>query len=96
MAWFDLLKRRPRGRDDVALDIDLEVGVLERCPVCREVFDRQHDDRIAEAEKLARQRFAAGDPAIRAAYGEDIDDLCRRLDTVRERFEYDCLCQDMG
>lgn len=96
MAWFDLFKRRPPGRDDIALDLDLEVGVLERCPVCREVFDRQHDDRLAAAEALARQRFAAGDPTIVAAYGDDIDDLCRRLDKVRDRFEYGCLCQQMG
>lgn len=96
MGWLDMFRRRPQGRDDIALAIDLEVGVLERCPVCREVFDRQHDDLLARAEQLARQRFVAGDPDIEAAFGEDIDDLCRRLDTVRARFEYDCLCQDMG
>ena len=34
----------------VAIEIDLAVGVLEECPVCRRIFDRQHDDRLPAAE----------------------------------------------
>jgi hypothetical protein len=95
MGIFDHFKRPGADRDRVAVEIDLATGVLEECPVCRTVFDRQHDDRLPAAQLEAHQRFDGADPSV-AVFNGDRDDLLRRLDTVRGRFGYHCLCQEMG
>ncbi len=93
MGLLDLFRRPDASRDRAAIEIDLEVGVLERCPVCRTITDRQYDHRLPAAEQLAHQCFDRDDPRI-AAFGGNRDDLLSRLRSVRDRFEYDCLCQE--
>jgi hypothetical protein len=95
MGIFDHFQRPDAGRDRVAIEIDLATGVLETCPVCRTVFDRQHDDRLPAAQLEAHQRFDRADPSV-AVFNGDRDDLLQRLDRVRARFGYHCLCQEMG
>lgn len=95
VGWFDFLRRPDANRDKVAIEIDLACGVLEECPVCRTVADRQRDDRLPAAELMVHQRFDNGDPSV-APFRGDRDDLLRRLRTVRRGFDYHCLCQKMG
>ena len=95
MGIFDQFRRTDDPRDRVAIEIDLATGVLEECPVCRTTFDRQHDERLPAAELEVHQRFDSDDPSI-AVFRGDRDDLLRRLRTVRDRFNYHCLCQEMG
>jgi hypothetical protein len=95
MGLFDFLRRPDAARDQVAVDIDLEAGVLEACPVCRGIADRQRDDRLPAADLIAHQRFDAADPSI-APFDGDREDLLRRLRSVRDRFGYNCTCQDAG
>jgi hypothetical protein len=91
-----LLSPRPgAARDRVAVEIDLAAGVLEECPVCRAITDRQRDDRLPAADLEAHQRFDHGDPAV-AVFDGDRDDLLRRLRRVREGFDYQCNCQKAG
>lgn len=93
MGLFDLLKRPDTILDQVAIEIDLEAGVLERCLVCRTITDPQQDQRLAAAELLAHQCCDRDDPRI-ATFAGNRDDLLSRLRSVRERFEYDCICQE--
>ena len=101
MGLFERLRRwlrqRPLDdpRDQVAIEIDLAAGVLEECPVCRGISDRQRHDRLPVAELEVHQRFDRGDPSIAPFHG-DRDDLLRRLRRVRDRFEYNCICKDAG
>ena len=95
MGFFDLFRRPGAARDAVAIEIDLAVGVLDECPVCRRIFDRQHDDRLPAAELEVHQRFDRDDPSV-AVFRGDRDDLLQRLRAVRGRFNYHCLCQEMG
>lgn len=95
MGIFDSFGRTDSPRDQVAIEIDVASGVLEECPVCRTVFDRQHDERLAAAELEVHQRFDRDDPSI-AVFAGDRDDCIRRLRSVRDRFNYHCLCQQMG
>ena len=95
MGIFDFLRRPGAQRDQVAIAIDLATGVLETCPVCRAVFDRQRDDRLPAAELMAHQYFDRDNPEV-AVFADDRDDLMRRLRSVRDRFSFHCTCQDAG
>jgi len=100
MGLFDTLRRLftpspGAARDKVAIEIDLAAGVLEECPVCRAVTDRQRDDRLPAADLEAHQRFDHGDPAV-AVFDGDRDDLLRRLRDVRKGYDYQCNCQKAG
>ncbi len=95
MGWFDFLRRPETARDAVAIEIDVAAGVLERCPVCRGLSDKQRDDHLPRAELLVHQRFDHADPSV-AVFRGDREDLLRRLRTVRRRFGYHCTCHDAG
>jgi hypothetical protein len=95
MGWFDFLRRPDSARDRVAIEIDLEAGVLEQCPVCRAVTDKGRDTRLAAASRIAAERFDAKDPRV-AVFQGDRADLARRLRSVRDRFPWECHCQQGG
>lgn len=95
MGLFDFLRRPDAQRDKVAIAIDLEAGVLEECPICRGISDKQRDDRLPTADLLVHRRFDHADPSV-AVFGGDRDDLLRRLRSVRDRFGYHCTCQQAG
>ena len=95
MGIFDSFRRPDEARDRVAIEIDIATGVLEQCPVCRTTFDQQREDRLPAAELEVHQRFDREDPSV-AVFRGDRDDLLSRLRTVRDRFDYHCLCMQMG
>jgi hypothetical protein len=95
MGIFDFLRRPGEDRDRVAIEIDLAAGVLEECPVCRGISDKQRDDRLPAADLLAHQRFDQAHPSV-AVFRGDRDDLLHRLRSVRDRFGFHCTCQDAG
>lgn len=95
MSFWDLFKSSDRKRDRVAIEIDVAVGVLDQCPVCRGVSDKGRDDRLPAADLMAHQRFDKDDPAIAIFHG-DRNDLLTRLRTVRRKFNFNCTCQDAG
>ena len=95
MGIFDFFRRPGAERDKIAVEIDVASGVLEECPVCRTVFDRQRDDRLPVADLEVHRRFDQNDPSV-AAFDGDRDDLLRRLRSVRDGFDYHCTCQQAG
>ena len=95
MRLFGPPETADAARDAVAIEIDIAAGVLDACPICRDISDRQHDDRLPAAEHLAPQRFAQPDPSV-AVYAGDRGELLRRLRAVRKRFGYNCRCMDAG
>jgi hypothetical protein len=95
MGFLDFFRRPDAARDQVAIEIDIAAGVLEECPVCRGISDKQRNDRLAAADLIAHQRFDAADPSV-APFGGDRHDLLERLRKVRDRFDYHCTCHDAG
>ena len=95
MGLFDVFHRPGAERDKIAIEIDVAAGVLEECPVCRAISDKQRDDRLPVADLEVHQRFDQGDPSI-VVFEGDRDDLLRRLRSVRDRFDYHCTCQQAG
>lgn len=93
MGLFDFLLGEEQRRDAVAIDIDVQAGVLGRCDVCRAVYDRGHDERLPAADLLAHELFDRNDPKV-AIFQGDRDDLLRRLRSARGAIPYDCVCGD--
>lgn len=95
MGIFDFFRRPGADRDKVAIEIDVATGVLEECPVCRGLSDKQRDDRLPAADLEAHQRFDHKDPSV-AVFQGDREDLLRRLRSVRKGVDYHCRCMDAG
>ena len=95
MGIFEFFRRPGANRDKIAIEIDLATGVLEECPICRGISDKLRDDRLPAADQEAHQRFDNNDPSI-AVFQGDLEDLLRRLRSVRKELNYHCTCMDAG
>ena len=95
MGFFDFFNSDERRKNRAALEIDIQAGVLERCPLCNSVYDRGHDERLATADATAHRAFDRADPLV-APFNGDRTDLLKRLRDVRKPYPYNCPCQDAG
>ena len=95
MSLFDLFNNESRKKDAVAVEIDIEAGVLQRCDVCRAVCDKGHDERLPAADALAHELFDRNDPRVAVFHGNR-DELLARLRSAREPIPYNCICEDAG
>jgi hypothetical protein len=91
MGFFDLFRRPGADRDKVAIEIDVATGVLERCLFCKNLRNKNRDDRLPAADLEAHQRFDRNDPSI-AVFNGDRDDLLQRLRSVRRTIPFRCPC----
>lgn len=92
MGFFDRLFGPERRKNDVAIEIDIQAGVLQRCDVCRAVSDKGQEERLPAADAIAHELFDHNDPAV-AVFGGDRDDLLVRLRSVRRSIPYHCICE---
>lgn len=92
MGFLDRLFGQQRRRNDVAIEIDIQAGVLQRCDVCRAVSDKGHDERLPTADTIAHALFDRQDPAV-AVFQGDRNDLLARLRRVRRAIPYSCICE---
>jgi len=95
MGLFDFFNSDERKKNQAAIAIDLQAGVVERCPICGTVFDRQHDERLPAADVAAHEAFDRHDPLI-AIFNGNREDLLARLRSAREPLPYACNCEDQG
>lgn len=93
MDIFGFLKsfQNNGARDRVAADINVDTGALERCPLCQEVFDREHKERIPAAEAEANRRIDNHDPSV-ACFEGDREDLLKRMQRIRNEAPFQCIC----
>lgn len=95
MGFFDLFSSEDRRKDSVAIDIDIEAGVLQRCDVCRSVSDKGHDERLPAADAIAHELFDRNDSRV-ALFRGNRPDLLARLRSARKPISYNCICEDAG
>jgi len=95
MGFFDIFSSDERRKDAIAIDIDVEAGVLQRCDVCRAVCDKGRDERLPAADALAHELFGRNDLRVAIFHGNH-DDLLARLRTARKPVPYSCICEDAG
>lgn len=92
MGLLDWFRRRADPLRDAALRIDLDAGVLERCPVCGDIVDKQRDERLAEADRHAARLIDSDAELVRPFHG-DLARLQRLLRSVREPYPFSCRCE---
>ena len=80
------------ARRKAATAIGLKAGLLEECPVCREITDRRRDDRLAEADLLAQDWIDRDDVRVRVFKG-DVGALKSTIRKVRDRCDVLCTCE---
>lgn len=97
MGFLDFFRRQSADRQSrqAAIDIALRSGVIQRCPVCHALYDRQNDGRLPAADAEAHAAFDRHDPAV-AIFAGDRERLLRLLREVREPLPYACDCEDQG
>lgn len=94
IQWLRRFRARS-ARHNVAIRINLEAGVLEECPVCRTIVDKQHKERLPIADQIAAQRVRANDPSV-TVYRGDLEAIKKQLRKVRKDCPYLCVCEDAG
>lgn len=92
MGFLDRLFGQERRRNDLAIEIDIQAGVLQRCDVCRAVSDKGHDERLPAADAIVHELFDRNDPGV-AVFQGDRGDLLARLRSVRRSIPYACICE---
>jgi hypothetical protein len=95
MGLFDFFNTDEHKKNAVAIEIDLQAGVLERCPICGTVFDREHDERLPTADAAAHEAFDRNDPTV-AIFNGNREDLLARLRSARKPLPYACTCENEG
>jgi hypothetical protein len=91
MGLFDFFNSDERKKNEVALQIDLEAGVVERCRVCGDLFDEEHDERLPAADAAAHEAFDRNDPRV-AIFQGNREDLLSRLRSARKPLPFRCPC----
>ncbi len=93
MNFFRRLLNGPRVvRRRAATAVGLEAGLLEECPVCREIVDSQRQDRLAAADAVAADWIERGDPRVRLFHG-DVSALRKSLREAQDRYDVSCTCE---
>lgn len=95
LKHFFQRRRLQRQREQAAIEIDLEAGVLQRCPICHEVYDRQQLKDLGPAIELAEKAFDRHDPRV-ALFGDDRQALLALLDKARDAVPFACACDERG
>ncbi|MGB0713234.1 MAG: hypothetical protein ACPGUC_06710 [Gammaproteobacteria bacterium] len=84
---LDFFKPRSDPDRDLAVEIDLEAGVLRRCPLCHDITFRE-----SGLAHLAR----AGDLLDARLQGADRDRVKPLLRSVCDAYGVLCTCEDSG
>lgn len=91
MGFFDLFKPEPNAKRNVAKNIALRMGVLEECPVCRDIKDPMRPANLEKALQFAEVLMARGDPSVEVFEG-DVEALKAAIREAQERASIDCSC----
>lgn len=93
MSFIGRIFNGPKAaRRRAATAVGLEAGLLEECPVCREVVDKQRRDRLEAADAVAADWIERDDPRVRVFHG-DVDALRKAVREVRNRYDVMCTCE---
>ena len=91
---WDTLFGKAAAKRKLAVAIDLETGVLEACPVCRTIADKQVDENVlTRADAVVDRLFAENAPEV-AVFNGDAQALKKQLRDVRKRYGYLCACEN--
>ena len=82
-------------RQRAAIAVGLEAGVLNECPVCRDITDALQPELLATADAIAEEWLARGDERVRV-FRNDGEALKQTVRDVIEKSEAVCTCENIG
>ena len=74
--------------------VGIEAGVLAECPVCRDITDRSHPERLPEADRIAEEWLQRGDERLRMF--QDAASVKRLVRQLAEESDIHCRCEKSG
>ena len=95
MGLFDFFNSDNRKKDQVALEFDLEAGVVERCTVCGSLIDQERDELLPAADTAVHEAFDRNDPRVAIFHGNR-EELLSRLRSARRPLPFRCPCENEG
>jgi hypothetical protein len=75
--------------------VGIEAGVLAECPVCREITDRGHPERLPDADRVAEEWLQRGDERLRSFHGDPVA-VRKLVRQLVEQSDIHCLCEKSG
>lgn len=75
--------------------VGIEAGVLAECPVCREITDRGHPERLPDADRVAEEWLQRGDERLRSFHGDSVA-VKKQVRQLVEQSDIHCLCERSG
>ena len=74
--------------------VGIEAGVLAECPVCRDITDRSHPERLVEADRIVEEWLRRGDARLRMF--RDAASVKRLVRQLAEESDIHCRCERSG
>ena len=94
MGLFDLFSSTSRKRREAVVAVGLETGLFQKCPVCRDVTEKQAPEALVlETEFVAERWVTTGDARV-AVFGGDIEALNKKIREVKRKAPFNCTCED--
>jgi hypothetical protein len=78
-----------------AVFVGIEAGVLAECPVCRDITDNSHPEKLAEADRIADEWLERGDERLRIFHG-DSRAVKKLVHQLVEESDIHCTCEKSG
>jgi len=92
MGFLDFLISEKEKKRRAAIALSLETGLLQECPVCREVTERDLSEKMLErTERLGQEWLAKSDPRV-AVFKGDREAMGRFVREVAKRAPFSCVC----
>ena len=93
MGLLDFLLSNSAKRRRAAESLCIETGMLQECPVCRELTERDISEQMLErTERLGEERMAKFDPSL-AIFNSDSEALRLTIRETVKRAPFSCVCE---
>ena len=92
MGFLDFLLSNSAKKSRAAEALGLETGLLQECPVCREVTERDLSEEVFQrTERLGEEWLAKSDPRV-AVFKGDKEVMKKSVRETAKRAPFSCVC----
>ena len=92
MGFLDILLSDTGKKRRVAITLGVETGLLQECPVCREITERDVSKKtLEETERLGEEWLAKSDPRV-AIFKGDKETMQLFIREAAKKPPFSCVC----
>ena len=92
MGLLDFLISDSEKKRRAAVALALETGLLQECPVCREVTERDVSERMLEQTERRGEEWLARSDSRAAVFKGDREVMKRSVREVAKKAPFSCIC----